>query len=321
MKKYFVYLSVITVLAILIVLNINLSDIKVVSAGFSEKKEYTQQINVSGEFQSKDKTNIVMSYPLYIKEVYVTENSFVNNGQALFSVDKEKMLKILSGQERVDLSQYASNTQMIKYLNSQNSSIDISSIPSVVYATTSGVVTGLNIAPDSLSVPDTTLLTIGSSDPIMAKFSLSQLDYGKVSVGDKVTITPVAFANAKYSGTITNDNAIIKKLSSVSGSKVVVDVFANINDADAKVADGLQINGVVNISDPTMINVLDYTFINQDDCGQYVMIFENGRARKNYIHTGIETGRFTEIVTEFSEDTIFIKGDITEGDRVVLCFN
>ena len=201
---------------------------------------------------------------------------------------------------------------MIKYLSGRQGGVSITSLPDVVYAPTSGMVTGVNIYAGTLSMPETPLLTIGSSDQVIARFSLSQLDYGKISVGDSVKITPVAFSSTNYNGTITNDNAVIKKTNTLNGNKVTVDVFAYISDADDKVADGLQINGVVDIGTPQTINVIDYTFINQDENGQYVLIFDKGKARKMYIETGLETRQFTQLATDFSENTVFLKGDIKQ---------
>ena len=318
MKKYCVYLSMIAITGALLFLNYNLKTIKVVAAGFPEKKEYVQQINVNGEFYSKGKADITLSYPVCIKDILVEENSYVNNGQALFTIDKDKMLKLLNGQEQIDLSAYMADRLLTDYI-ANGTDIDISNIPDTVYADCSGIVTSLNISSDSVAMPENTLITIGSSDQVVARFSLSQLDYGKISVGDKVKITPVAFSDTHYNGVITNDNAIIKKSATINGTQITVDVFAYITDADAKVADGLQINGVIDISEPRQIDIIDYDFVNQDENGQYVMIFEKGTARKKYIETGLETGNYTEVLSNFDDNTVFIKGDIKEGDRVILC--
>ena len=317
MKKYYVYLSTIIIVGLLGVLNFNLEAVKVVKAQFLAPKEYIQQINVNGEFQSKDKTDITLPYPVCIKDVLVKQNTYVNNGQPLFTIDKEKMLRLLNGQEQIDLSGYMMDAQLLDYMSYRNN-IDISNIPDTVYSECSGIITAINIATDTVSVPESTLITIGSSDQVVAKFSLSQFEYGKISVGDKVKITPVAFSNTHYNGVITNDNAIIKKSASINGNQVTVDVFAYIADTDAKVADGLQINGVIDIGEPRMINVIDYDYVNQDENGQYVMTFDKGIARKTYIATGLETSQYTEILNDFNENTVFIRGDIKEGDRVIL---
>ena len=124
--------------------------------------------------------------------------------------------------------------------------------------------------------------------------------------------------NRKYYGKIKEDNAVVKKQSSIIGNKVVVDVFADISNIDSVVSDGLQINGVIYTDNARLIKTLDFTYINQDDKGQYVYILNNGKAVKKYIETGIETNTQTQILTYFNPETIFIKGDIDEGDRIVL---
>ncbi len=318
MKKYFLFLFFRSLTGMLVYTNINLSSIKMVSRSLLKKKEYIQQINVSGEFEAKENTTIIMSSPLYIKDVFVTENSYVSKGQALFCVDKVMMKKLVNGEVSMDVSLYANNADIMKYLNNTSDlTTVIDTIPDTVYSPCNGIVTQLNIASGTVSMADEQLVSINPSDEIMAKFSLSQIDYGKISIGDMVQITPVAFANQRYIATITEDNAVIKKQNSLTGSKIVVDVFAHIKNPDNKIADGLQINGIVNLDGPREIKVIDYQYINQDSNGQFVFIYNNGIAQKHYIKTGIETGNFVEITTELPDKTIFLKGDIEEGDRVL----
>lgn len=318
MKKIILCIFALTLSIVLTLSGVNLSDIKTVSASRLQKITYTPQINVSGELVSTDNIDISMSYPLYIKDVYVKENSYVNIGQALFSIDKEKMIEIINGQGDMDLTQYTSDAHMIKYLSDKSNISALNNLPDTVYATDSGVIRSLNISPRHIVLPNQTLMSICNSDGIMARLSLSQIDYGRVSIGDKVDITPVAFSGSVYSGVISENSAIIKKQSSINGTRVVVDVFAIIDNPDQKLADGLQINGVVKIENPNEITGINYEYIFQDEYGQYVMIFDNSKARKIYVETGVETGTFTEILTPFDDDTVFINGDITEGDRVIL---
>lgn len=318
MKKIILCASALIVSSVFILVGINLSDVKTVSAVTLQKKIYTPHINVSGELVSTENVDIAMSYPLYIKDVYVKENSYINIGQALFSIDKVKMIEIINGQSEVDLTQYPMDTHMLKYLSEESNKSALSALPDIVYATDSGIVHRLNISPQSIVMPNQTLMSICNSDGIMARLSLSQIDYGRISIGDEVNITPVAFADISYSGVISESNAVIKKQSSINGTRVVVDVFASIDNPDQKLADGLQINGVVKTDKPYEITGIDYDYIFQDENGQYVMVFENGKAKKIYIETGVEIDSFTEILTPFEDNTVFINGDITEGDRVIL---
>ena len=320
MRKYSIIITLVFMLFSLAYINLNLGKIKYVTASSLESRNYSPVLNVTGEFEYADKTDIILSFPLCIKDVYVKENSYVNKGQALFSIDKAKMASMVSDGPTEELLS-ALDTSEINSLKSRLASFtaeDIINIPDVVYSPGNGIVSSLNIFSGGFALPDRILLSVGHTDEILAKFSLSQIDYGKINIGDSVDIKPVAFSNKKYSGTISDNNAVVKKQNSLSGNKTVVDVFADINNADYLVSDGLRINGVVHCGPKQQINTLDYKFIYQDGKEQYVFILQDGTAVRKNIDTGIETDEYTQVLTEFSKDTIFLYGEINEGDRVIV---
>ena len=153
---------------------------------------------------------------------------------------------------------------------------------------------------------------------MLVRFTVSQPDYGEISVGDRVDIVPVAFSAVSYSGRIIDKNAVVKKQSTATGSKVVVDVFARIDNPDSRVSGGLQVNGKIQNGEDVFINTLDYKYIYQDEGGEYVYILKNGVANKVYISTGIESENYTEIITEFPRETVFLAGEINDGDKVII---
>lgn len=320
MKKFICISIMFGLLFTLIFISYSFSDIKTVHSGYLKQTEYSEKLNVSGEFESRDKTYISLSYPVYIKDVFVKPNSYVNKGQALFSIDKEKMFSVLNGSYPEDMYEKI-NYDSINSISSVNS-IDTAALynmPETVYSSSDGIITQLNVYPGAIVMANQHLVVLTQSDSIMARFTLSQIDYGKIRIGDNVNITPLAFQNSTYTGVISSENAVVKKQNSAVGSKVVVDVFATVDNPDSKVADGLQINGTVSIGQPVIIQTLDYKFINQDKQGQYVFVYENGKAVKKYIETGIETDKYTEIRTVFPQDTVFITCDnLADGDRVIL---
>lgn len=316
MKKFSVVLLII-LMGIFINLSLSLRGIKTVHATSMHKTLYSSYVNVSGEFENQNKTDIKLSYPVYVKDVYVKENQFVNQGQALFSIDLQRMESAAGGNIDREILEQLSYEDLSK-LAVRSENMDLNNIPNTVYATQSGIISGMNIYPGAAVLQNKTLLSITETDNILAKFTMSQIDYGKISVGDSVDITPVAFSNTVYTGKIIDKNAVVKKQTTAVGSKVVVDVFAEIENPDNRVSGGLQINGKVQNGAPVNINTIDYKFIYQDDAGEYVYILQNGRAHKVYVDTGIETENYTEILTEFSEDTIFVSGEISEGCKVII---
>ena len=320
MKKYSIVLSLVFLLFFSLYVYNETGKIKHVTASKMKQENYCPTINITGEFKSCEQTYIIMSLPLCIKNVYVKENSYVNKGQALFSIDKEKMASILTNGLSEDIISLLETSDLNRLKTRINSfkQANILNLPDTVYAAENGIISSVNIFSGGFALPNQQLMVITHTDDILAKFTLSQIDYGKINIGDKVEINPIAFDGITYTGTIAEDNAVIKKQSTVVGSKTVVDVFANIENADDMVADGLQINGIVYCGNPQIINTLDYNFIYQDEKGQYVFVLENGYAVRKYIEPGIETNEFIQVLTHFSDNTIFLFGDIKDGDRVII---
>ncbi|MBQ8603729.1 MAG: efflux RND transporter periplasmic adaptor subunit [Oscillospiraceae bacterium] len=315
MRKISVSLSVLLI-AILLNMTASLKNIKMVNAARIQKTEYVEAVYVTGEFENINTTDIKLSYPVYIKDVFVKENDYVCRGQALFSLDTEKMQSALNGEidgEILDRVSYndlsaVSDFSAFSYLN----------LADTVYAPADGVVTEVNVHNGAFVMKNSSLASVADGQSLMARFTIAQTDFEKVKVGDTVIITPTAFPGTQYTGIISDKSAVIKKQVSVTGSKVMIDVFAHINDRDKRVSDGLQISGKIINGQQSIKNMLDYRFINQDDAGEYVYIFSEGIAEKVYITTGTESEKSTEILTAFSEDTIFLSGDIVDGDKVII---
>ncbi len=304
MKKLYSYLCLIS-LGFILVLNIyHMNNIKKVNGTNLKNIDYTNYLNVTGEFINADSEEIMFSYPIYIKEVFVKENSNVLKNQALFSIDKEKMQEMLS--------EY-------NYTNTpENLANEISVLPETVYSNSEGYITGLNIENDKLMMANTKLLSISKTNNMLAKFTVSQSDFGKISVGDKVYITSLAFKDKVYEGEINSETAIIYEEVSALGSNVSIDIFADIYNIDEKIADGLQLTARIEETSSVNINILEYEYINQDENGEFVYILKDGIAKKEYIISGIETQEGIEILNDFNVNTIFINGDIQEFDRVVI---
>jgi len=318
MKKISVCFLLVLLLGLLLNLNINLTSIHPANGCYMKQTQHVEYINVSGEFQNQDEINIVLSYPVIVDQVYVNENQFVNKGQALFSIDTERMQSAMEGNLDSDIINQLS-FHNINNLSDYGSGMNVDSMNnSIIYAPDSGIVSKINIFPSAVVLQNSNLLSIDSTETVLAKFTISQTDFGKIKVGDTVEISPVAFPDSKYKGTILDKNAVVKKQSTVTGSKVVLDVFASIYDSDKRVSDGLQINGKIHNENSEIINTIDHNYIYQDEVGEYVYVLKHGIANKVYITTGIETQDYTEIITDFPYETIFLKGKINDGDRVVL---
>ena len=317
MQKIYTLL-LLMILSIFIYTGLNLNKIKPAYASRAIKREYTEYLNVSGEFEKQNNTDITFSYPIIVKDVYIQENQYVNNGQALFTVDKEKMLEIVNTNYNGLLTDYVNSVSPSLTYNDSYSVSDVYSIQDTIYSSGSGIVKNLYVNPGVVLPANKPVLTIENTSDILVRFTVSQNEFGKISVGDKVDIVPVAFKNKNYTGRITDKNAVVKNQTSLTGNKVVIDVFAHIENPDKTVSDGLQVNGKIQNNASYNIYSLEHSYVNQDDYGEYVFILNKGTAEKIYVETGIETTDYVEIKTDFPESVVFIKGDISHGDSVII---
>ena len=145
MRKKYIYIILTVILLTEFSLIYDLNQIKPANASVLSECKYTPFINVSGEFKNPDSTAIKYSFPLIIKDVYIKENMFVNKGQALFSIDKEKMMDFVHGNVgEIDLySMDISNLLSVSPSLLDNS--ELIKIPDTFYASESGVISNLNI--------------------------------------------------------------------------------------------------------------------------------------------------------------------------------
>ncbi len=310
-------LSAFAILTILIGLYSNISDIKLAEASTGRMREYSEYINVSGEFENLKATEIAFSFPVCVDKIFISENRYVSKGQLLFSIDKKMMLSAVGNIYNSGMSEMLGTEYTVPEDNTYINNM-LEKIPDKVYAPENGYIKNINISQGQLCAPNTCLVSIEGEQDIMARFTVLQPDFGKISVGDKVQIYPVAFSTKNYSGIISEKNAVVKKQSSVTGNKVVIDVFACIENPDTLVSDGLQINGKIKSGHPQMVYSVEHSYVHQDDEGEYVFILDKGTAQKIYIETGVETEDFIQIITPFEEKTVFLKGEIENGDRVVI---
>ena len=303
-RGVFMYrLSLKILLLILLFLNcipfIYCSDIKTPQATQLKCTDYNKKFEVSGIIETEETIPIALAYPVYIKECHISENSYVNKGQLLFTLDIEKM------QNTVKNYSFTDSDFMGTGINKE----DFFNLPSEIYATESGTVRDIAAHSESLVMAEEALCVIDKSDKPVLKITLNQQDYTNISVGDKVVFSPIIAPAREYSGTVTDKPAVVRNENSLTGSKTVIDIFADVDCADEYISAGLQFTGTVFTPESNKIFTLPYEYINQDDDGEYVNILKNGKTEKLYVETGIETEKEIEIKTQLPAHTVFIEDD------------
>ncbi|MBE6887028.1 MAG: biotin/lipoyl-binding protein [Ruminococcaceae bacterium] len=309
-KKLSVLCLIITFILLFLPLII-FSDIQIVEATHITKRKYSPVLEVNGTIESGETIPVSLSYPVCIKECHISENDYVNKGQLIFTLDLEMMENALKNNYLSEYTEaYSSADKSIFLSMSEN-----------IYATESGYISQLTAENGSVILSDENLCVISTGDELLLKITLNQDDYSLVSVGDNVRFSPLIMPSRVYYGKISNKTALIRKENSLTGTKTVVDIYATIQNADDKLVSGLQFSGKILKNSAKSIYTLPYEYINQDENGEFVNIFNNGKITKHYIETGAEELNYTEILTAFDDNTLFIKNNYNGKGNVLLKYD
>lgn len=285
------------------------SNIKTQEATKLKMINYQQKLEVSGVIEAAEQIEMTLSYPVYIEKSFVNENSYVNKGQLLFTLDEEKMKNAVKNYNFTDIGVVNYNKINIDKENFTNMSGEI-------YATESGYVREIAALDGNMVLSDEKLCVIENSDKPILRITVPQEEYSNIQVGDKIQFKLAVAPARNYSGTISDKTAVVRKETSLTGNKTVIDIFADIDCTDEYIYQGLQFTGTITKDIETPIYTLPYEFVNQDNKGVYVNIYKNGTVVKKYIETGIETENEVEILTMLDKDTVFLK-NIIKG-KIVL---
>lgn len=277
--------------------------------------EYTEEFEVSGVIEPDSVVCVALAYPVYVKKVYVQKNSYVNKGQLILTLDKQKM------QDALQSSNYASGSDngSIPTLATANGNEEqFNAIPQEIYASEGGLVSELNALEGGLVMSGTPLLTISKSDKNIFKVTISQESYKRINVGDGLKVCSQIYPEHWYDAVITDRYAVIRKESTVLGNKTVVDIFAQITNPDEYITQGVTLNGRIIKDGQRRVAFLPYEFIHQDKNGEYVIVLRNGFSTKVYIKTGQEFEEGIEVLTAFRDGEIFLENNSLKKDKTIL---
>jgi multidrug resistance efflux pump len=104
--------------------------------------------------------------------------------------------------------------------------IDIQLEKAIITSPTDGVVLTRNLEEGEMLVPGSVALTIGQLDEVSLTVYIPETEYGKIKLGDTVSITVDSFPGKNFSGTVTyiSDQAEFtpRNVQTVDGRKTTV---------------------------------------------------------------------------------------------------
>lgn len=159
---------------------------------------------------------------------------------------------------------------------------------------------------DSVSITGTILK---NRDEAYVQVFVPEQDISRVELGQPAEITGDAFPEKMYAGTVDEiaDTAI--RVQSGNLSQTAVEVTVKIDDTDDTLKQGYTASVKLITSEPSMMTVVPYEAVNQDNGGEFVYVLRDGRAYKRYVTTGKELSEGVELKTALADNEEIITVD------------
>lgn len=159
---------------------------------------------------------------------------------------------------------------------------------------------------DSVSLTGTVLKNSGDA---YVQVFVPEQDISRVALGQTAEITGDAFPEKMYGGTVEEIADAAIRVQSGSISQTAVEVTVKIDDTDEILKQGYTASVKLITSEPSMMTVVPYEAVNQDNGGEYVYVLRDGRAYKRYVTTGRELSEGLELKTVLAKNEEIITVD------------
>lgn len=170
----------------------------------------------------------------------------------------------------------------------------------VLCAQLDGIVTSLNYKAGDTVVDGKPLCIVGELDEITMTVPVSAADIGSVSVGQKVNIYVDAYAEQKFTGTVTerllvaNDNGDYP-------------VTISVEPGGQMLLPGMKAYATIILKEKTDVLTLSNKAITLENGRQHVLVRdENGELVRRQILTGFSDGRVSEILDGLAEGEVVV---------------
>ena len=146
-----------------------------------------------------------------------------------------------------------------------------------------------------------------------AEVYADESDVPSLSVGQEVSVRGAAFG-----GEINGELVSISDAAEKINGRTVVALRILLDAAERKLKNGFTADATIYTDEAEILNVLPYETIMQDDKSEYVYVFEDNKAKRRNIKTGVELSDCAEITEGLTPGTkvIAYPDEVSENDFI-----
>jgi HlyD family secretion protein len=231
--------------------------------------------------------------PNYLTNYNAYNQALENRDKAIADAQASLENTYASSVSDAQIAQAQANVDSIK-AKIQNSSI---------IAPIDGTITQFDAKVGQLASPNVSLISLISNGGYEVDAGVSEIDIGKVSVGDKVTMTLDAFQNETFTGTVF----YIAPAETNVGGVINYQVKISFDKLDSRLKSGLTANIDIETKHKDNVLVLPQYAILQNDQGTFVETLENKVVKQNPVILGIMD----------QKGNVEVVSGVTEGEQVL----
>lgn len=258
-------------------------------------RSYSESVSGSGSLAYLDQHEITSALPLVIEKFTVSVGDTISVGDVIAVVDRSSSAALIESLGQIKALA----------IPAANLSTAIALLPETVTADCSGRV--ITTAACGKAVQSgSSIATVAGSSELAVTASVSELDISKIELGQRARFSPAAYPDEEFFGEVTAIAAAARSQYNGAVLETVVDVTITPDKTDERLKSGLSADVEIMLSDPREVLVLPYSAIGQDDDGEYVFVYEDNKAVRRGIRTGVEFSDGTEILSGITaEDMVF----------------
>ncbi len=268
---------------------------------------YAASLNGSGALSFMGQSDVTSALPLVIARSCVSEGDLVQVGDTVAIVDKNGTSSFIESLGQ--LPQLA--------IASASLSTAMSLIPDEIAADRNGLV--ISAAGNGTSVEaGSAICTIASTDQLVLTVPVGEQYISQIDKGCKASFSLTAYPDTIFTGTVSKIAGAARNRYIGSVLETVVDVQILPDRYDERLKAGLTADVQFTLTEPKNICVLPYEAIGQDETGEFVYVYADGKAVKRRICTGAEFSDGTEVIKGITaEDKVFTSPDAISDSRFV----
>jgi len=268
--------------------------IPTVSVAEATKQTVTQESTYSATVQAYATNNIAPQSSGRIQKINVEVGSFVSKGQVLAEMDQVQLeqaglqlsntkteldrLKQLYAEGGVSQSDYEAMELQYKVAKSSYDNLQENAIlRSPIY----GVVTARNYDKGDMYMMGQPIFTVQQIVPVKILVGISEADYTKVKVGDKVTLTVDALPGERFEGKVNRLYPTMDATTHTFNAEVLV------QNSNRKIRPGMYARVTVTFGSQEAVVVPDVAIVKMQGSGQRsVFVVEDGVAVEKVVTLG-----------------------------------